>query len=378
MPRTQSISSFRTNCPEPDPCAVDPARSAKEAGLHYVTDAAPGIRRKRAGKGFTYIGLDGEPVRDPKVLSRIRSLAIPPAWTDVWIAPSSRAHIQVTGRDAKGRKQYRYHPAWRIARDATKYHRMIAFAEALPRLRMRVLRDIALPGLPREKVLATVVRLLDETDIRVGNNEYARENKSFGLTTLRNQHVEIAGATLRFQFKGKSGKQHVVEIRDRRVAKIVRRCEELPGQELFQYLDDNGEQRLIESADVNEYLRTVMAQDFTAKDFRTWAGTVVAAHALREMGTAKTKAELKQNINAAVKIAAARLGNTPTICRKSYLHPAVIEAYEDGSLLTSEIGRRERNMVDPEDGLTVEEAEVLAFLRRLEREAAAASSVKAG
>ena len=342
-----------------------------------MSDEGLGIHRKRTGKGFAYVGPNGEPVRDPKELSRIRALVIPPAWTDVWIAPTPHGHIQATGRDAKGRKQYRYHPAWRAVRDATKYHRMIAFAEALPGLRERVLRDMALPGLPREKMLATVVRLLDETDIRVGNQEYARENESFGLTTLQNQHVEVAGSTLRFQFKGKSGKVQTVEVRDRRVAKIMRTCQELPGQELFQYLDDTGERRLIESSDVNEYLRDVTGQDFTAKDFRTWAGTVIAAHTLRAMGATDTKTEQKRNITEAVKIAAGRLGNTPTICRKCYVHPAVVEAYEDGSLLASEIGRHERNLIDPEDGLTREEAEVLAFLRRMEREAAETATSRA-
>lgn len=378
MPHTLSTSGSHNDRVGQDSVSVDPIQSARDAGLRYVSDEGPGIRRKRAGKGFSYIGPDGEVLRDAKQLQRIRSLAIPPAWTDVWIAPTPRGHIQATGRDAKGRKQYRYHPAWRAVRDATKYHRMIAFAEALPRLRERVLRDMAVPGLPRNKVLATVVRLLDETDIRVGNQEYARENESFGLTTLQNQHVEVTGSTLRFQFKGKSGKEHAIEVRDRRVAKIVRKCEELPGQELFQYLDGDGERRLIESSDVNDYLREVTGQDFTAKDFRTWAGTVVAAHTLREMGAAETKTELKQNINAAVKKAAQRLGNTPTICRKCYVHPSVIDAYEDGSLLTSEIGRRERRMISPEDGLAVEEAEVLAFLRRMGREAAEAATSKAG
>lgn len=378
MPQHASTARSRGDCAGQEPISVDAVQSAKDAGLRYVSDDGPGIHRKRAGKGFTYVGSHGEPVRDANELKRIRSLAIPPAWTDVWIAPTARGHIQATGRDAKGRKQYRYHPAWRAVRDATKYHRMIAFAEALPRLRERVLRDMTLPGLPREKVLATVVRLLDETDIRVGNQEYARENESFGLTTLQNKHVDVSGSTLRFHFKGKSGKEHVVAVQDRRVANIVRRCEELPGQELFQYLDDDGERRLIESSDVNDYLREVTGQDFTAKDFRTWAGTVVVAHRLRAMGAAETKTELKQNINTAVKTAAERLGNTATVCRKCYVHPSVLDAYEDGTLLTSEIGRHERNMIDPDDGLTVEEAEVLAFLRHIERDAAADATPKAG
>ncbi|HKV84647.1 MAG TPA: hypothetical protein VJN88_08825, partial [Ktedonobacterales bacterium] len=293
----------------------DPAESAKEAGLRYVNDSMPGIRRERAGQDFRYIGVDGARVNDERLLARILALAIPPAWKDVWIAPTSRGHIQATGRDEKGRKQYRYHPRWRAVRDETKYARMVAFAQALPHLREQVSADLSRPGLPREKVLATIARLLDETDIRVGNAEYARENESFGLTTLENRHVEVSGSTLRFEFRGKSGKRHVAEVTDRRVARVVKRCQELPGHELFQYVDDTGERRVVESSDVNEYLRGVTGQDFTAKDFRTWGGTVAAARTLRELGGCDSEAQAKRNVVEAVKAAAEQLGNTPAICR---------------------------------------------------------------
>ena len=356
----------------------DAVQAASDAGLRYASDSMPGIRREPAGEDFVYLGVEGTPIRDPQVLERIRALVIPPAWTDVWISPTPRGHIQATGRDAKGRKQYRYHARWRAARDETKYERMIAFGEALPRIRRRVASDLPAPGLTRERVLATVVRLLDETDIRVGNQEYVRENESFGLTTLHNEHVEVSGATLRFQFRGKGGKEQSVEVRDRRVARIVKSCQDLPGQELFQYLDDAGERRLVESADVNEYLRQISEQDFTAKDFRTWAGTVLAAHALRGMGAAETQTAAKKNVTTAVKLAAAHLGNTPTICRKCYVHPSVVASYLDGSLMDSEIGRHEKRLMEGSDGLSLEEAEVLAFLRRIEREAAECASRKAG
>lgn len=356
----------------------DAVQAARDAGLRYMSDSMPGIRRESAGDDFVYVGLDGKPISDPQELERIRALVIPPAWTDVWISPTPRGHIQATGRDAKGRKQYRYHDRWRATRDETKYERMIAFGETLPRIRRRVADDLVDSGLSRARVLATIVRLLDETDIRVGNQEYVRENESFGLTTLHNEHVEISGATLRFQFRGKSGKEHTVEVHDRRVAKIVKSCQDLPGQELFQYLDETGERRLVESSDVNEYLRQISGQDFTAKDFRTWAGTVLAAHALREMGATQTHTAAKQNVTTAVKLAAARLGNTPTVCRKCYVHPSVIAAYLDGSLMESEIGRREKRLMEGNDGLSLEEAEVLAFLRRIERDTAACASRKAG
>ncbi len=269
----QADAQGRRSSPE---IVSDPVESAQAAGLRYVSDTQPGIRRKRAGKGFVYVGTDGKTIRDAKELARIRSLAIPPAYTDVWICPSPNGHIQATGRDARGRKQYRYHPKWREVRDETKFGRMLAFSEALPKIRARLERDLSLPGLPREKVLATVVRLLECTCIRVGNDEYAKSNRSFGLTTLQDRHVEISGSNLRFEFRGKSGKMHKVDLNDRRLARIVQRCQDLPGEDLFQYLDDDGVRQTIGSGDVNDYIREISGQEFTAKDFRTWAGTLLA------------------------------------------------------------------------------------------------------
>lgn len=316
-----------------------------------------------------YVGVDGRPVRDLAAVRRIKALAIPPAWTDVWICPIPNGHLQATGRDARGRKQYRYHPRWREVRDETKYGRMIAFGEALPRIRARVGRDLGLPGIPREKVLATVVRLLETTGIRVGNEEYARENHSFGLTTMRDRHVEVAGPTLRFQFRGKGGKAQSIDLNDQRLAKIVKRCQDLPGYELFQYLDENGRRQTIDSADVNAYLRQITGQDFTAKDFRTWAGTVLATLALQEFAEFASQAQAKKNVVQAIKTVAERLGNTPTICRKCYVHPAVLDAYLDGSMLRTLERRAEREMRESLSGLRAEEAAVLALLQqRLARE----------
>jgi DNA topoisomerase-1 len=316
----------------PQPPPTDPVLAAKVAGLRYVHDDRPGIRRVRRGKGFRYLAPDGSVARDPETLQRIRSLAIPPAWTDVWICPLAQGHIQATGRDARGRKQYRYHPRWREARDETKYDRMVAFGLALPKIRARVEADLALPGLPRPKVLAGVVRLLETTHIRVGNEEYARANGSFGLTTLRNGHVRVAGATLRFCFRGKSGIRHAVDLHDRRLARLVRRCQDLPGEELFQYLDDDGAPRDIDSDDVNAYLQEVAGAEFTAKDFRTWAGTVLAAWELRQCEPCTCKTQGQRRVVAAVEAVARRLGNTRAVCRKCYVHPAVIDAYLDGTL----------------------------------------------
>lgn len=349
--------------PEEEPplqVIIDPVESARAAGLRYYTDQRPGIRRRRAGMGFVYTDHDGATIRDAGELARIKSLAIPPAWTDVWICPSPRGHIQATGRDAKGRKQYRYHPRWREVRDETKYTRMIAFGEALPHIRARVDQDLSLRGIPREKVLATIVRLLDETAIRVGNEEYARENKSFGLTTLRNRHVDISGSTLRFHFRGKSGKEHNVGVRDRKLARAVRHCLELPGYELFQYVDDDGQRHSVDSVDVNDYLREISGQDFTAKDFRTWTGTVIAARALYEIGPCESVTERNKRIAHAIEEAARHLGNTKTICRKCYVHPDVLDAYADGSLSTL-WEEAERH---PVDGLDSEESATLAILRR--------------
>lgn len=306
--------------------------TAELAGLRYVSDTTPGIRRERVGDEFRYIAANGKPVQNARELDRIKHIGIPPAWTDVWISPHANGHIQATGHDAKGRKQYRYHARWRVVRDETKYHRMLAFGEALPQIRARVAADLKQPGLPREKVLATVVTLLDETAIRVGNEEYARENKSFGLTTLRNRHVKVEGAEIRFHFVGKSGKDHAVALHDRRLARIIKQCRDLPGQELFQYIADDGTRHPIESADVNAYLRAISGEDFTAKDFRTWAATVIVAATLCACGQCASPTQGKHEINAAIKAAAAKLGNTPAICKKSYVHPHILAAYLNGSL----------------------------------------------
>ena len=282
--------------------------------------------------GFRYTRPDGRPVRSPADLKRIRALAVPPAWTDVWICPDPKGHVQATGRDARGRKQFRYHPQWRAHRDGNKFDRLEEFAAVLPRLRARVLADLARSGLPREKVLATVVQLLEKSLIRVGNDEYAKTNRSYGLTTMRDQHVDVKGATVRFRFRGKSGKPHHVKVNDRRLARIIRQCRELPGQELFQYLDDEGEIQDVNSSDVNDYLRDITGADFTAKDFRTWSGTVLAATALREQDSTETMAAAKKNVVRAVEAVAGVLGNTPAVCRKSYIHPAVLECYVDRSM----------------------------------------------
>jgi DNA topoisomerase I len=308
--------------------------TAQAIGLRYVSDVASGIRRLRSGKRFRYVNPDKTPLRDPQTLDRIRALAIPPAWTDVWISPSANGHIQATGRDAKGRKQYRYHARWRSVRDETKYERLIAFGQALPRIRQQIEQDLQRTGLPREKVLATVIQLLETTHIRVGNEEYARLNGSHGLTTLRNKHVKIDGATMRFQFRGKSGVRHAIDLSDRRLAKIVKRCQALPGQELFQYLDDENQPQSIGSSDVNEYLRSIVDEDFTAKDFRTWAGTLLATTTLQSFKTSKSLTESKKNLLRAIESVAAQLGNTPAVCRKAYIHPVILERYLEGSLTT--------------------------------------------
>ena len=346
--------------------SIDPADSAEAAGLIYVSDAAPGITRRKAGQGFRYLGADGKPVRDAATLARIRALAIPPAYTDVWICPSPRGHIQATGRDARGRKQYRYHPRWRDVRDETKFGRMLAFSNALPAIRRRIARDMARPGLPREKVLATVVRLLESTRIRVGNDEYTRANRSFGLTTLRDQHVEISGSTLRFEFRGKSGKKHTVGLTDRRLARIVRQCQAIPGAELFQYLDGDGQRQTIGSGDVNGYIREITGQEFTAKDFRTWAGTMLAAEALAGMDAGESEKDRKAAIVQAVDQVAGHLNNTRAICRKYYVHPLIFESYLAGTLARQlEAGGK------PPAGLTPHEAAVISLLRKAARAAAA-------
>jgi DNA topoisomerase-1 len=305
-----------------------PAADLHAAHLTYVSDLDPGIRRRKAGHGFNYLDADGKPVTSEATLDRIRKLVIPPAWTDVWIAPTERGHIQAIGRDAKGRKQYRYHERWREVRDGGKYDRLIAFGHALPRLRAQVEHDLARRGLPREKVLAAVVRVMEITLIRVGNEEYAKANKSFGLTTLRDRHAKVGAAKAVFEFQGKSGKIHTTAFSDRRLARIVKACQDLPGQRLFQYLDDDGPRHAVESADVNAYLREALGEDFSAKDFRTWAGTLAAARALVTLPECADQAEAAKNVVTCVKAVAGILGNTPAVCRKAYIHPAVLAAYE--------------------------------------------------
>jgi len=364
---------------EPDAVAAlnDPAASARAVGLRHVSDDQPGIKRERSGKGFRYRDPSGKIVRDEPTLARIKSLAIPPAWTSVWICPEANGHLQATGRDDRRRKQFRYHPRWREIRDETKYARMIAFARVLPKIRRRVRQDMALPDMPRNKVLATVVRLLEVSLIRVGNDEYARENDSFGLTTMRNKHVDVRGADLRFHFRGKSGKWHNVDIHDRRLAKIVERCQDLPGQELFQFVDDDGARHDVRSEDVNEYLREITGQDFTAKDFRTWAGTVLAATALREFEKFDTQAQAKKNVVAAIESVAKKLGNTPAVCKKCYIHPHVLDSYLDGTMVETLRQRAEKTMAKSLRGLPPEEAAVLGLLQqRLTLEQKLARSLK--
>lgn len=343
---------------------LDPASAAKAAGLRYVSDTSPGITRKRVGNTFRYIGPDGKTIRDSTTLARIKSLVIPPAWTDVWICTNPRGHLQVTGRDARGRKQYRYHAEWRATRDDVKYERMISFAQSLATIRSRANRDLSQPGLPRRKVLATVVRLLETTLIRVGNEEYVRQNGSFGLTTFEDRHVKVVGASVRFQFRGKSGIHHAIDFNDRRLARVVKQCQDLRGQELFQYVDDKGGQHSVDSGDVNDYLAEIAGQEFTAKDFRTWAGTVLATMALQEFESFDSATQAKKNVVRAIEAVARRLGNTPTVCRKCYVHPAVIESYLDGSMLEALKRQTDAAMDEMLSQLRPEEAAVLVLLER--------------
>ncbi len=347
------------------PAAVE---AAHEAGLVYSTDDEPGIRRRRKGKGFDYVGPDGKLIRDPDVLDRIRSLAIPPAWEEVWVSTRPRGHLQATGRDARGRKQHRYHARWREVRDADKFDRMVRFGAVLSRIRRRAARDLRRPGLPKEKVVATIARLLDTSYIRIGNEEYAKQNNSFGLTTLRGRHVDVKGSTVRFLFKGKSGVEVSVGVTDRRVARVIKRCDELPGQNLFQYLDD-GERRQVTSDDVNAYLREVSGEDVTAKDFRTWAATVLAACALRDAAGFESESDARRKVVEAIDGVARKLGHTRAVCRRSYVHPAVIDTFLEGGLDTAlgiVIAKRPA-------GLTADEAAVLSLLRRRARRSLSAS-----
>jgi DNA topoisomerase I len=337
--------------------------AAKAAKLRYVSDRGKGIRRARNKDGFDYFAPDGSRITDPDVLARIRKLAIPPAYEDVWICPYPNGHLQATGRDTRGRKQYRYHPKWREVRDEAKYGKMLLFGKLLPTIREQVDKDLARPGLPREKVLAAIVRLLESTLIRVGNEEYARTNKSFGLTTLRNRHVRIeGGARIRFDFRGKSGTEHHIDLRNKKLANVVRRCQDLPGQELFQYLDEDSQPHGVDSDDVNDYLQAITGEAITAKDFRTWAATNLATLALQKLEAFDTQAKAKKNVVQAVESVAKMLGNTPSICRKCYIHPAIFDGYLDGSLLDALKQRADEKLADPGNGLKAEEAAVVAFL----------------
>ena len=340
-----------------------PQEAARAAGLRYVTDVSPGIGRL-GRKQFRYRDSRGRIIRDSSTLRRIRTLAVPPAWKEVWICPVPNGHLQATGRDARGRKQHRYHKRWREVRDETKYNKMIPFAKALPGIRARTRRDLARPGLLREKVLATIVRLLEASLIRVGNDEYARQNNSFGLTTMQDRHVDVAGAKIRFQFRGKSGKTHSIAVQNRRLAKIVKKCQDIPGQELFQYYDEHGNRKDVTSGDVNDYLREICGHNFTAKDFRTWAGTVLASTALQEFTEGNSQAQAKKNFGRAIEWVAKRLGNTPAICRKCYVHPAIFDSYMDGSMLRGLKRPANQSMAASPKKLRPEETAVLALLQR--------------
>jgi DNA topoisomerase-1 len=355
--RHRSRSHPRPRRPEP---FADPAAAAAIAALRHVSDAAPGIRRQRSGRGFSYVSSDGSRIGDAATLARIRALAIPPAWRDVWICPIAHGHLQATGRDARGRKQYRYHARWSTVRAATKYERTLEFGSALPAIRARLAADLAKPEFPKEKVLAIVVTLLETTLIRVGNEEYSRTNKSFGLTTLQDRHVAIDGTMIRFRFRGKSGKTHEIELADRRLSRLVARCRELPGQHLFQYAGDGGEPHAIDSADVNEYIREISGRDFTAKDFRTWGGSLLAARRLVESHPFDGETTPKTALNAAVATVAAALGNTVAVCRNCYIHPAVLGAYEHQQAYERWV--TESSSTECPDGLEPDEAALLRFL----------------
>jgi DNA topoisomerase I len=339
---------------------VNPVDAAEDAGLRYVSDDSPGYSRQAKGDDFEYLDTEGERIRDGQRLVRIKSLAIPPAWTDVWICPSPTGHVQATGRDARRRKQYRYHHRWRKLRDENKFGRLVDFAKTLPNIRRRVAKDLKLTGLQRQKVLATVVQLLDLTLMRIGNEEYARENRSFGLTTMRDRHVAVKGSQLLFRFRGKSGRQHEISLTDQRIAKIVSKLQDLPGQNLFQYTNGNNETRNVTSQDVNDYLREASGDSFTAKDFRTWAGTVLTALALYAQGKFESKKQAKANIKASICAVAELLGNTPAICRRCYVHPAVLEAYLSGvSIVGATLAKKRAKAGD----LRLVEAATLKFLR---------------
>ena len=343
--------------------AHNPELAAKHAQLRYVHDSMPGITRHNARNGFDYRLPDGSLVRDIATLKGIRALVIPPAWTDVWICPDPNGHLQAVGRDQRGRKQYRYHSRWREVRDEAKFGKMLVFSRVLPLIRARIDQDLKRHGLPRERVLAAIVRLMELTLFRIGNSEYAKENKSFGLTTLRDRHVAIEGSRLHLHFRGKSGKAHESDINDRRLARIVKSCRDLPGYELFQYIDEDGERHTVDSADVNDYLREITGEEVTAKDFRTWAGTQLAAEALREFELFDSEAKRKSAIVRAVENVAKHLGNTPAVCRRCYIHPAILDGYLDGTLLRALAERTDTFLRENIDGMTREEVAVTAFLR---------------
>jgi DNA topoisomerase I len=342
---------------------AESVEAAEEAGLRYVSDEQHGFSRHRKGEEFEYFDTKGKRIRDEQRLLRIKRLAIPPAWSDVWICPSPNGHIQAIGRDARRRKQYRYHERWREIRDENKYDRLVNFGKALPKIRRRLKKDLALSGLPRKKVLATIVQLLERSLIRVGNEEYARENKSFGLTTMEDRHVDVKGSKLRFRFRGKSGRQHEVDVTDRRIARIVSRLQDLPGQSLFQYLDNEENVCDVTSQDVNEYLREITGEDFTAKDFRTWAGTVLAAIALSAAGEFETKKQANANIKHAISAVAEVLGNTPAVCRQCYIHPAVLKAYLNGNSVNGLRPKTGVNLERKGIDLGLAQAAVLTFLQ---------------
>lgn len=349
---------------------LDPQAAAKAAGLRYVSDAMPGIRRIPRGKRFEYVDAGGKRVTSEDELARIKSLAIPPAYTDVWICPVANGHLQATGRDARGRKQYRYHKRFREIRDETKYGKMILFAKSLPKMRERIVHDLALDGLPRDKVLAAVVELLETTAIRVGNDEYAKENNSFGLTTLQNRHANVSGEKVRFSFKGKSGVKHAIDMKDKRLARIVRQCQDLPGQQLFEYIDDEGNPQPVDSSDVNEYIRAISGEEFSAKDFRTWLGTVTCAMLLAQTQMPETQTERNAQLKHVIKDVAHRLGNTPAVCRKCYVHPDVLEHFIEGNRL--DLSQRMRHS----GGLLPEEELVLAMLEERAKETDSSRTMK--
>jgi DNA topoisomerase-1 len=362
----------RTLVPKATPSSTpsaDPQKCAEQAGLRYVTDQTPGYYRHGRGHAVYYTNARGRRIRDRTTLDRISSLVIPPAWTDVWIAPRPHDHLQATGRDARGRKQFRYHARWREHRDAVKFENLVAFAKALPRIRRRVSRDLRRRGVPRERVLAAVVRLLETTLIRVGNDEYARTNNSFGLTTMKDRHAQVRGKKVRFRFRGKSGVERAIDLESPTLARIVKRCQDLPGQELLQYVDDDSQVCDIGSADVNDYLRRISGLEISAKDFRTWAGTALAVRALQEFEEFDSNARAKRNVTAAIERVARRLGNTATVCRNCYVHPAIIDAYLDRSLMETLKNRTERELRGGIASLSGEEAAVLALLQeRMKRD----------